>query len=368
MQPAFHRQRIAGFGEVITGQTLKMLDRWGHAARSGQALEVSQEFTDLTMKIITEAMFSTRLEAETKPVSKAIALLLEDMNFRFQAPFYPRFSFPTPRNRRALAALRVVDQTIYRIIHERRESGEIKNDLLGMLMEARDEDSGEAMTDQQLRDEVVTIFVAGHETTAVLLTWLTYLLSQHPEIEGRLALEESQALNGRLPTFNDLTGLPYLRMTIDETLRLFPPAWLTNRTCLAEDEICGYRIPAGEIVAISPYVIHRLPEYWPNPERFDPERFTPERPGGRPSGDEPPGSMKQHRFAYIPFGAGPHQCIGNNFALVEAQLIYTTLLQRYRLQATQERPVKPAPQVTLRPKDGLWMRLSTTRASKVHSR
>lgn len=345
MQPAFHRQRIAGFAEVMTGQTERMLARWEQAASLGTPLDISQEFTHLTMRIITEAMFSSQVEADTQAVSRAITTLLEDINFRFQAPFYPRLGFPTPRNLRARAALRVVDEVIYRIIARRRQSGEAVDDLLGMLMEARDEETGEAMSDKHLRDEVITIFVAGHETTAVLLTWLFHILAKDPEWEQRLSDEVSQSLQGRLPAFADLGSFPILRMAIDETLRLFPPAWLSSRQCLEDDELCGFPIRAGEVAGFSSYVIHRLPEYWPDPERFDPLRFTAENTAGRP------------RFAYIPFGGGPHQCIGNNFALVEAQLIFAMLVQRVRLQAVVERPVVIHPTVTLRPKDGVWMRI-----------
>lgn len=343
MQPAFHRQRIAGFASLITRLTEEMLARWQTYTRSQQPLDVSQEFTDLTMKVITEAMFSTRMDEDTRAISQAITLLLEDMNFRFELPLYPKLYVPTPRNLRARRALQVVDRVVYRIIQERRTSSKPKNDLLGMLMEARDEDTGEAMTDRQLRDEVITIFVAGHETTAVLLTWLFHALSSRPEIEQRLHAEASQALGGRLPEFADLTSFPYLRLTIDETLRYFPPVWVTNREVIQDDVLCGCRIPSGSIVLVAPYVIHRLPAYWENPERFDPERFTPERSAGRP------------RFAYLPFGGGPHQCIGNNFALAEAQLIFTTLIQRYRLAAAPDHKVEMQPTVTLRPKAGLWM-------------
>jgi cytochrome P450 len=214
-----------------------------------------------------------------------------------------------------------------------------------MLMEARDEETREAMTDQDLRDELITMFVAGHETTAVLLTWLFHILACEPEWETCLVDEVSTVLGGRPPGFEDLPSFPTLRMAIDETLRLYPPLWITNRNAVQDDEICGYRIRAGEVVGIAPYVTHRLPAYWPDPERFDPLRFEPERSAGQP------------RFAYLPFGGGPRQCIGNNFALQEAQLIFATLVPRFRLQAIPERPVKLEPTATLRPKDGLWMKI-----------
>jgi cytochrome P450 len=343
MQPSFHRQRIANFADIMTRRTQEMMMRWEPLARSGQALDFAQEMTDLTMTIISEAMFSTHFKDANHIVSKAIAHLLEDMNFRFVMPFYPHMRFPTPRNLAAQRALRVVDDAIYGIIHERQHKGVEGDDLLGMLMSARDEETGEAMSASQLRDEVVTIFIAGHETTALSLTWMFYLLSQHPAAADRLYAEVEQVLGGRMAEMKDLPKLVYTRQVIDETLRLYPPAWITNRTALEADEVCGFPIPRGVIAAVSPYVTHRLPEFWPEPERFDPDRFLPENSAGRP------------RFAYIPFGAGPHQCIGNNFALVEATLIAATIAQRCRLALAPGEQVTPQTSLTLRPRGGLRM-------------
>jgi cytochrome P450 len=345
MQPAFHRQRIAGFADVMVRQTQRMLERWEVYARSGEPLDISHEFTELTMRVITEAMFSTQLEEDLRLISDAITWLLADMNFRFQVPFYPKHGFPTQRNLRARKEIKVLDEVIHRIINQRRQSGAQEDDLLGMLIAARDEETGEAMSDDHLRDEVVTMFVAGHETTANLLTWLFHILTTEPEWERRLVVEVSDAPQGRPPGLADLASLPTLRRAIDEVLRLYPPVWITNRTALQDDELCGYRIRAGEIVGIAPYVIHRLPEFWPDPERFDPERFSPENAANRP------------RFAYLPFGGGPRQCIGNTFALTEAQLIFATLVQRFYLKAVSERPLAIEPTVTLRPAGGLWMRV-----------
>jgi len=352
MQPAFHRQRLAGFAEIMVRQTEKMLERWELLAHSGEPVDISHEFTELTMRIIAETMFSAQLAEDVRLISESVTLLLTDLDFRFQVPFYPRIGFPTPRNLRAQKALRAVDEILYRIIGERRQNGGQQNDLLQILMEARDEETGEAMTDQDLRDELITMFVAGHETTAVLLTWLFHILSSEPEWETRLVDEVTEALQDRRPGFEDLPSFPTLRMAIDETLRLYPPVWVTNRNALQDDEICGYRIQAGEVAGIAPYVTHRLPEYWPDPERFDPLRFTPEMITSRP------------RFAYLPFGGGPRQCIGNNFALVEAQLIFAKLAPHFRLSSVPERPVKFEPTVTLRPKDGLWMKVEKKGASK----
>jgi cytochrome P450 len=290
-------------------------------------------------------MFSTQLAEDIHRISDSLTLLLADLNFRFEVPFYPKIGFPTPRNRRAQKALSAVDEVIYRIIRERRQNDGQHDDLLQMLMEARDEETGDAMSDQHLRDELITMFVAGHETTAVLLTWLFHILSSEPEWETRLVDEVTVALHGRQPGFEDISSFPTLRMAIDENLRLYPPIWITNRNAVQDDEICGYRILAGEVAGVSPYVTHCLLEYWPDPERFDPLRFKPEIAASRP------------RFAYLPFGDGPRQCIGNNFALVEAQLIFATMVPRFQLVAVPERQVQLDPTATLRPKNGLWMRV-----------
>jgi cytochrome P450 len=343
MQPAFHRQRIAAFGEIMTGKTLEVLERWEGAAGNGRTLDINQEMSDLTMAIITETMFGTRVEADVQSIRGAIAHLLEYLNFRFEYPFYPGIQAPTLRNRQARRQLKILDSLIYGIIEKRRRSGDRPDDLLTILLTAVDEETGEIMSDQQLRDEVITIFVAGHETTAAALAWTFYLLSQNQEAEKRLHEELEMALAGRTPAMADLPALKYTRMVIDEAMRLYPPAWITSRTCIEEDEILGYRIPAGEIVAVTPYVTHRLQEYWPDAERFDPERFNPDTPVERP------------RYAYFPFSGGPHQCIGNNFALVEATLVLATIAQRFKLALPPGQVVRASAQVTMRPRGGLWM-------------
>jgi cytochrome P450 len=210
-----------------------------------------------------------------------------------------------------------------------------------MLMLTRDEETGETMNDRQLRDEVMTLMLAGHETTATTLTWTWYLLSEHPDVARRLREELAAVLGGRTPTMSDVPNLVYTRMVIEESLRLYPPAWVTVRKVDNDDIIGGYHIPAGSTVVVSAYVLHRNPTFWPDPERFDPERFTPERVAERP------------RFAYIPFSAGPRQCIGNTFALVEAQLILATIAQRYHLDVAPGHRVAPEPLITLRPKGGM---------------
>ncbi|MBP6440689.1 MAG: cytochrome P450 [Caldilineaceae bacterium] len=345
LQPAFHRQRIASFGQVMTDQAVRMLARWDEAvaAEPDKPVDVSAEMVRLTMAVVAEAMFGAAVDDEADAISAAIQVGLEDIQFRFDRPFYPPLGWPLPHNRRVQAAIRTLDQTVFQIIERRRSSGEEKDDLLGMLMAARDEGASRGMDDRQLRDEVITIFVAGHETTARLLTWVFYLLDQHPAVAARLRAELATVLGGRTPTMADLPHLTYTRQVIDETLRLYPPVWITNRQALTADDVMGYRIPAGALVSISPYAAHRHPAFWTDPERFDPERFSPEQAAGR------------HRFAYLPFGGGPRQCIGNTFALTEAVLILATMAQRYQLRLPPNSHVEVVPQATLQPRGGMPM-------------
>jgi cytochrome P450 len=342
--PAFHRWRVAAFGELMTEATLAMLERWRPSVVQGRPpLDVATEFMHLTLEVATRALFSTSVARDVDMIGRAITTLLNEVTFRFTFPFYPPLKVPTPRNRRFLAARATLDSVIYRIIAERwRRPGE-HDDLLALLMEARDEETGEGMSDRQLRDEVITLFVAGHETTANALTWASYLFSTHVGVARRLRTEVDEALQGRLPTAADLPDLPYTRMVIDETLRLYPPAWITNRRAVEDDTICGYRIPADPIVSISPYVTHRDPTLWENPEGFDPGRFAPERSAGRP------------HYAYFPFGGGPRQCIGEGFALMEATLVLALLAQRYELHLVPGRRVETVAMATLRPRHGMWM-------------
>jgi cytochrome P450 len=349
MQPTFHRQHIAAFGEMMVRATLDMCERWEPAAREGAPLDMMTEMSRLTSQIATQALFGTCVTVEANAVGRAITELLEQVSFRFQVPFYPPPPVPTPRNRRYQAALRTLDDAVYGIINTRKrvpvkEQPSEGGDLLSLLMQARDEETGERMSDKQLRDEVITLFIAGHETTAVALAWTWYLLSQHPDVEQHLYDELAGALDGGRPaSAADLPNLPYTLMVIEEAMRLYPPAWVTNREAVADDEICGYHIPAKAVVVISPYVMHHHPAYWQDPERFDPERFSPERSKDRP------------QYAYFPFGGGPRQCIGKFFALMEAQMILATLAQRYRLRMAPGHVVKANAATTLRPLNSLTM-------------
>jgi cytochrome P450 len=343
--PAFHRQRLINLSTMMTASAERVVERWEVPASQGQPVDVAQDMMALTLEIVGRALFNVDLSKAADEVGHALTVALEYVNHRSLNPLSLPEQFPTRQNRRFKRARQTIDQLMYQIIedHRRNPSTATHGDLLTMLLEARDEETGEGMNNQQLRDEVTTIVLAGHETTAATLAWTWYLLAQHPDVAHKLRNELDDVLAGRTPTFEDLPNLPYTRMVIDETLRLYPPVWSVARQAMEDDEIGGYHIPAKSPIVVSQYVTHRHPKFWDNPEAFDPERFSPERSTGR------------HKFAYFPFGGGPRICIGNNFALMEAQLLLATLAQHYELALVPEHPVVPEPLITLRLKHGLRM-------------
>jgi cytochrome P450 len=346
MAPAFHRQHVAGFGMLMAQAAQGMLARWGQTLNAGGWIDVHREMMRVTLEIVGRALFSIDLSGEANALGQAFAEGMDYLNYRLNHVFaWPLFA-PTPRNLRLRRALGLIDRVIQEMIDERRLSGDERADLLSILLAARYEDTGLGMTDEQLQNEVGILIGAGHETTSNALTWTLYLLSENPEAEQALHRELDRELQGRVPTMADLQALPYTRMVIEEAMRLYPPAWiLTGRETIAEDQIAGYTIPARSTVFISPYVIHRDPRFWPDPERFDPGRFAPEAAAARP------------RFAYLPFGGGPRKCIGADFALTEAQLILAAVAQRYCLRLQPGWTVKPDPIFTLRVRGGLPMHL-----------
>ncbi|MDQ5823083.1 MAG: cytochrome P450 [Chloroflexota bacterium] len=353
MQPTFHRQRLAAFGMLMTGSTTQMLDeRWDRFAAQAREIDVAAEMHDLALRIVGNALFGLNLTKESQAVGKALTIAQRRLMDQFIFPLIP-MRVPTPNHVEFRKAMRVIDEVVFKIIEERRRNNVDHGDLLSMLMLARDADTGEGMNDQQLRDEVITLLLAGHETTANALTWAWYLLSQNPIAARRMREELREVLGGRTPTTADLPNLTYTKMVLDETMRLYPPAWTISRRAVEEDEIVGYRIPAGAIVAVSPYAMHHHARYWENPEGFDPERFTPERSAQRPP------------YAYFPFGGGPRLCIGNNFALMEGQLILATIAQRYRLDLVPGHPVVVEPLITLRARYGMRMVLHPLTHGKV---
>lgn len=341
LQPAFHRERIAALASTASRVIDSFLRNWEHHARSNQPIDLDDEMMRLTLTVIIKSMFNSDIDDKIQSLSHAFNVASKFMLWRSQQMWAPPLSVPVPRNVEYNRAFQVLNDTIYPLIADARKNP--KDDLLAMLLAMRDEETGEGMSDQQARDEVVTIFFAGHETTAAAMTWAFYLLSEHPEVEERVRDELATILNGRAPAFADLPRLTYTQQVINEVLRLYPPAYLFAREAVTEDVIDGYLIPPKTLIFITPFITHRDPKYWHDPETFDPDRFTPEQVASRP------------RHHYYPFGEGPHVCIGNNFALMEMQLILATALQRFRLKLVPNHPIDFKPEATLRPKHGMKM-------------
>lgn len=344
-QPAFHRKRIAAFVDTMADATANMLRRWDGLARDGGTFDASVEMNRVTLAVVGRTLFGLDLDDEAAAVGPALADALGFVNERATTYIPLPMWVPTARHRSFHASQRVLDDLVYSIIRKRREHATSGDDLLGMMMDARDADTGEGMSDRQLRDEVMTFVLAGHETTAVTLSWTFYLLGRNPDVEARLREEIERVLGGRTPTIDDMPSLPYTRMVIEEAMRLYPPVSGIGRQTVGPDVLGGYAIPKNTLVSISVWVAHRHPEFWDDPLRFDPERFTPERAGQRP------------RFAYLPFSGGPRLCIGYEFAIIEAQLILAMVLQRHRVRLMTDGEIAPEMKLTTRPKGGVPVRL-----------
>lgn len=345
IQPAFHRERISALAEMMTEATAVMLDQWSTQAATRRPLDVAPEMSKLTLEIVAKALFGTDLGEDKEEFVEAVTGAMAYANHLVNHIFTLPLVIPTPANRRGRRAINSLDRIVWKMINARPPEATDRNDLLTMLITARDAETNERMDDRQLRDECVTFLVAGHETTAVTLSWAWHLLSSHPSIERRLHREVDEVLGKRTPTVSDLADLPYTRMVLEESMRLYPPAWATTRQAYADDEVGGQRIPAGTPVTVSPYVTHRNPVFWENPEAFDPQRFAPERSAERPD------------YAYYPFGGGPRGCVGRQFAMMEGQLVLAMVAQRFHLQGVPGHPVVPDPILTLRPRHGVVMTL-----------
>ncbi|MFQ3648273.1 MAG: cytochrome P450 [Anaerolineae bacterium] len=338
-QPAFHSKRIAAYADVMVQFAHELAERW----HDQQTLDVEHEMAGVTMQIVSKTLFDAHVTQEDT-TGQAVATVLRLADQRFNRIVQVPDWLPTPENRRMKAAIQHLDALIQGFINERRATGEDKGDLLSMMIAATDDENGARMSDKQLRDEVMTVFGAGHETTAVTLTWAFYVLSQHPEVEAKLHAELDTVLGGRLPTFEDLPKLTYTEKVIKETMRLYPPAWSVTREPIVPVRLADkYDLKKGETLMVNIYGIHRDERYFPDPLRFDPERWTPEN------------EKKMHRYQYFPFGAGPRVCIGNSFAMMEARLVLATLAQRFRLTLAPEQIVKPQRVFTLRPRYGMKM-------------
>ncbi len=337
-QPAFHRQRLAGYAEVMVDATSQLVARWSEAASAGNPLDVAPEMSRLALAIAGRTLFDRDLSHEADTVGRTFAVVGRSLERRLNQPFTsPPTWVPTPANRRFRAAVRGLNDIVLALVRDRRREGRDHGDLLSMLMQARDEETGEVMTDDQLRGEALTFLLAGHETTATALTWIWYLLASHPAIRRQVRDEVEAVAGDRPPTVAELSQLTTTRMVIEEALRLYPPIWALPRQVVDTDEIGGFAIPAGSTVALCPFITHRHPDFWDRPDRFDPGRFAAERAEARPKG------------AYFPFLGGPHHCIGSEFALMELRLVVALVLQKFDVELVPGQAVRPTASLTLRP-------------------
>ncbi|HTB13274.1 MAG TPA: cytochrome P450 [Bryobacteraceae bacterium] len=349
VQPAFHRDRLIGYASAMVEYTARTREEWSDGAQ----LDMSREMMRLTLSVVAKTLFSADVTTEADNIGAALTqvMILFDMVLMPFSEWIEKL--PLPSIRRFERARDFLDKTIYGIIAERRASKEDKGDLLSMLLLAQDEDGGAGMSDKQIRDEALTLFLAGHETTANALMWSWYLLSQNPDAAAKFYEEVDRALDGRLPTFDDLPRLKFTEGVFAEAMRLYPPAWVIGRRAKTDYSIAGFSIPARSIFMMSPYVVHRDPRWFPEPNQFNPERWS--QPDDRP------------KFSYLPFGGGTRVCIGERFAWMEGILLLAAVAQKWRFKLVPGHPVQTAALITLRAKHGMKM-IAEHRSPAVTSR
>lgn len=346
VQPSFHKQRIANLSTIMTDTIGTMLDDWTKLAEQGTTIDVADAMMRLTLKVVTRGLFSTALSADdVQTVADVFTPLLEATNRRVSFPLHALYRLPTRGNIRYQQYIDQLDAIIYRIIRQRREDDRPPLDLLQMLMDSTDAETGKPLTDSELRDEIMTVFIAGHETTANAMAWLWATLAQRPDVLHRVEAEADRVLAERIPTPADFGQLEYTQRVFREILRLYPPVPILPRKIEADNVLGDYYMEKGKEIFFSPYLLHRHPEFWEDPGHFDPERFTKAR------------QRTQHPFAYLPFGGGPRICLGNNFALMEAIFIIAMTTQRFRLQLLPNARIEPLVTLTTRPRHGVPVRL-----------
>ena len=338
--PAFQPRHLATYADTMTAYTREMLDTWQH----GATIDGEHDLWQLTLRIIAKTLFDADVQHDAAPLRHALTTVAHASNMLLTSPLQAYLPLAlSPTARRIQRAVTRLDGSVNTMIAERRSDGHAGDDLLSVLLDARNEETKQGMTDAQLRDEVMTLFLAGHETTAIALLWTLILLAQHPDVAQRLQHDVDTVLGDRTATFADLAALRYTRQVIQEVLRLYPPIYVIARWTEQPVDLGTVRLPKHVMVVVSPYTLHRRADYFPDPERFDPDRFAPEASAARP------------RSAYVPFGAGPRQCIGTHFAMMELQLILATLVQCVTLRLPSNQPITPDPHMTLRPKAGVKM-------------
>jgi cytochrome P450 len=339
-QPAFHRQRISSYGEVVVEYGARVVSSW----KDGETRDIHRDMMRLTLEIVVKTLFDADISSDADNVGRLLAKIVKPFSYQATLKWILDNRLPTPGHIKFHRIIAEMDQIVYKIIADRRASGYDRGDLLSMLLQAHDED-GSQMTDKQLRDEVMTLFLAGHETTALALTWSWYLLAKHPDCERRFHEELDEVLHGELPTVANLSKLKYTESIAKESLRLYPPAYGIGRQPINDCEIGGYHVPAGSQVLAFPWVTHRDPRYFTEPDSFAPERWTEEFTAQLP------------KYAYFPFGGGPRACIGNYFAMMEIVLLLATIGQQVRLSLADDRPVPLLAALSLRPRDGIDVRV-----------
>lgn len=344
-QPAFHRERISGYGDVMVDYAQRMIAMW----RAGEVRDIHRDMMRLTLEIVVRTLFNADVSQDADKVGRALSEIVKPFASQATIKWILDNRLPTDAHRRFHREAQKIDDIVYRIIADRRASGLDQGDLLSMLLEAHDED-GSQMTDKQLRDEVMTLFLAGHETTALTLSWTWYLLAQNPLVEQKFHDELDDVLGGRLPTLEDLPRLKYTDMIAREAMRLYPPAYGLGREAIEECEIGGFRVPRKTQIFMFQWATQRDPRFFPEPEAFQPERWTEEFAGSLP------------KYAYFPFGGGPRFCIGNTFAMMEIVLVLATIGQRFRLPLAPDHPVSILPAMSLRPRDGIHVVVETRRS------
>ena len=340
VQPAFHATRIRDYADVMARYTREAVAAW----QTGDELTIDNAMTQLTLRIIAKTMYNVDIVEQTAAIGRNMATITEIGEEQLGEPYILPAWVPTPRNRRQNQALGNVHELLLGIIRDRVQSGKDEGDLLSMLIQARHEEDGSALSERELLEECLTLFVAGHETTAAVMTWTWYLLSQNRAVFLKLQNEIDSALGGEPVTFESLAQLPYTEWVIKEALRLYPPAWTIGRVAITDFELGGREVKKGTVVMASPYLLHHSAEFFPDPERFWPERWADDQP-------------QPHRYAYIPFGAGPRVCLGNMFAMMEARVILATIVQRVELDCLSE-DVAYQLKLTLRPKNPIRMRVT----------
>ena len=345
-QPAFYKKRLLGLFETMVDISEDYLSSLEEHRGSGTAINITDEMYEVTSEIVVKTLLGAEIREDIEEIQKTILKTQSYIVKHIRRPVLAFLAYFTGEHRQFKKDVNRFDKSIYSVIRSRKGSNSEYNDLLSMLMDARDEETGKPMTEKQLRDEVITIYVAGHETSSNALSWTWYLLASNPEVYGRVKEEVISTLGNERPTYEKIMSLKYTKQVLDESMRLYPPAWAVGREAVEEDEILGLKIKKKDMIFLSIYELHRHPEFWKDPDKFDPDRFLAEK------------NKDRSKFEYLPFGAGPRMCIGNHFAIMEIMLLIAMMIRKFDFELLEGHPVIPEPLITLRPKHGVKLFVS----------